>query len=519
MNANKKLQKVMATLCLTTIGLSMISGCGSDKNESTMAATKSGETVASETKKAEPTKITFMTNSFEAETIPEDSELFKKLEEYCNVDLTMQFIPSTTYQEKMNITLASGNLPDIMLVPDKTASIIQAAQVGAFWELGDKLKDYPNLSQMLPDVLNNSSIDGKIYGLYRERVYARNGISYRKDWLTNVGMTEVKSLDDFYNMLYKFTYEDPDKNGAQDTYGMAVSKFRGPFDITATWFDAGNGWVVTEEGSLQPTFMTKGYLENLDFWKKMYDNKVINQDFAVLDSAKWTDDLVNSKAGVIVDVLDNAGRLQDKITKADPTKSDNMWAVNTIEGPYGKKNLPTSGYSGMFIFPKQSVKDEGRLAELLTFMDKMLDREANILIQNGIEGKDFTVVNGEMVKSTEERAYTTSGFNQFSTLLTTKDNKPYVNFTTPVRRHVYELTYSEESNFYCVANPVLPLISSTYSTKGAQLDDIIEVARVKYIMGQIDAKGFNDALELWKQQGGNDVINEYTEAYKAAKTK
>jgi putative aldouronate transport system substrate-binding protein len=36
-------------------------------------------------------------------------------------------------------------------------------------------------------------------------------------------------------------------------------------------------------------------------------------------------------------------------------------------------------------------------------------------------------------------------------------------------------------------------------------------------MGQMDAKGFNDAVELWKKQGGNDIIKEYSEAYKAAK--
>jgi putative aldouronate transport system substrate-binding protein len=262
--------------------------------------------------------------------------------------------------------------------------------------------------------------------------------------------------------------------------------------------------------------MTKGYVENLNFWKKMYDNKVINQDFAVFDTTKWPDEIYNSKAGVLVDVLDNSDRAQDKITKADASKTENMWSVNTIEGPYGKKNLPTSGYSGMFVFPKQATKDEARLGVLMTFMDKMLDKEANNLISNGVEGTHYTVENGNM-KGITSPAYTISGLNQISTLVSTGDNAPLKNFATPVRKHTAELTASKESISYCIANPTLPLTSASYSTKGTQLDDIIETARVKYIMGQIDEKGFNDAVELWKKQGGNDVMKEYTDAYKATK--
>jgi putative aldouronate transport system substrate-binding protein len=317
-------------------------------------------------------------------------------------------------------------------------------------------------------------------------------------------------------MLYKFTYNDPDKNGANDTYGMAVSKFKGPFQVTGTWFNAGNNWVKADDGSLQPTFMTKGYMENLDFWKKMYDNKVINQDFAVFDTTKWPNELYNGKAGVLVDVLDNADRVQDNLTKADPTKTENVWSVNTIEGPYGKKNLPTSGYNSIFVFPKQATKDEARLGVLLTFMDKMLDKEPNNIISNGIEGTHYTVENGNM-KAITPPAYTISGLNQISTLVSTGDNTPLKNFATPVRKHTAELTNSKESISYCVADPTLPLTSASYATKGTQLDDIIETARVKYIMGQIDAKGFNDAVELWKKQGGNDVMKEYTDAFKALK--
>lgn len=50
--------------------------------------------------------------------------------------------------------------------------------------------------------------------------------------------------------------------------------------------------------------------------KKLYDEKLINSDFAVMDSAKWVDPVVNNKAGVIVDVVDVGARIDDKIHAA-----------------------------------------------------------------------------------------------------------------------------------------------------------------------------------------------------------
>ena len=51
-------------------------------------------------------------------------------------------------------------------------------------------------------------------------------------------------------MLYKFTYDDPDGNGANDTYGLEMCKYTGPWDIIQTWFGCGNGW-VEQDGKLE----------------------------------------------------------------------------------------------------------------------------------------------------------------------------------------------------------------------------------------------------------------------------
>lgn len=86
---------------------------------------------------------------------------------------------------------------------------------------------------------------------------------------------------------------------------------------------------------------------------------------------------------------------------------------------------------------------------------------------------------------------------------------------TPVRQKVAEVQKANEE--IVIANPGEPLISDVYAQKGPQLDNIINDARIKFIVGQIDEKGFQDAVALWKSSGGDDYVKEVNELYAALK--
>ena len=54
-------------------------------------------------------------------------------------------------------------------------------------------------------------------------VYAGNeGLLVRKDWLDKLGLAAPTTLDELYDVLYAFTYNDPDGNGKNDTYGLGA---------------------------------------------------------------------------------------------------------------------------------------------------------------------------------------------------------------------------------------------------------------------------------------------------------
>ena len=73
----------------------------------------------------------------------------------------------------------------------------------------------------------------------------------------------------------------------------------------------------------------------------------------------------------------------------------------------------------------------------------------------------------------------------------------------------------KENEKYIVVNPAEAIISETYILKGAELDKILNDARIKYMSGQLSDDEYMAEMQRWRESGGNDVIQEVNEAYKA----
>lgn len=525
----KQTKRLISLVSLSALAAMTVAGCGNSENASAPASNVGSASAApsAAAKQLPPLDLNIMLPIFKTNYPKDDSPVAAEIEKRTNTNIHFEWVPNSSYPDKFNITLASGKLPHLIYVHDvKSSSFVNAAKSGAFWEVTKYLKDYKNLGQANPVILNNSSVDGKNYGIYRSRTLGRNGIIFRKDWLDNVGMKEPKTIDDFYNMLKAFKEKDPDKNGKDDTYGLVLVKWTGQwasgFDTMKLWFGAPNKWGVTD-GKLVPEHQTEGYLEALKFMRKLYEEKLINQDFAVFDSAKWTDPIVNNQAGVIVDVTDNAARTDDKIhaalKKEGKDNPDIHYMSNMIgvEGKNGLKALPTSGYSGLLAIPKSTVKTEEELKRILAFLDQLNEADMQELTSFGLEGKHYTL-EGDAVVTSKDTALLESeveGLNQMVPYI--PENRGKTVKQTPLR--VQTTKIQKEAEKVIVPNPAEPFISTVYSQKGPQLDNIINDARIKFIVGQSDEAALKAAFDLWKKSGGDDLVKEMNDLYAASQKK
>lgn len=497
-------KKTISWLCIVALVASVLTGCTSN-NTNEKKTDEKGITPV----KNEVVKISILTNTYSGDPMREDSPALKALQEYTNAEVKFTWVPSQSYNDKLNIMLASGELPMIVFLGSKTSSIISAIRAGAFWEIGPHLKNYKNLAGANPVILNNISVDGKVYGLYRSRVLARTGAVYRKDWLDAVGLKEPKSLDEFYEMLKAFTLKDPDKNGKNDTYGLVLTNHGVvPYDSLRTWFGAPNNWGEDKNGKLVPAHLTDEYTEMVKFLRKLYVEKLINQDFPLFDVAKMNDPFINGVAGCVVDIAERANKLTTDTQKLNPSAVIDVFGG--VPGSKGLKLNPTSGYNGFYGFSKAGIKDEATLKQALAFMDKIGDSKMLDLVGYGLEGRNYRITNGKMEIITDA-SIPKNDNNDLNQIMTFSSQQGTPLLMTPIQEKIDKLT--KENEKYIVGNPAEPLISNTYTMKGAQLDTMINDARTKFIVGQLDEAGYKAALEQWRKSGGDDYIREINEEY------
>jgi putative aldouronate transport system substrate-binding protein len=500
-NSKKKLLGLSLALMLGAGGLAACSSSGASDN----------------TNKDGKTSFTIMANLYTPE-VPSD-RIEKLLEEKTDVDLTIQWTPDTSYEEKLNTAFATETLPEAVFLKNQTTFIQfkEAIRDGQFWEIGPYLEEFPNLSKLNEQILENTAVDGKIYSLYQGRSLSRQGLIYRKDWAEKLGLGTPETIDDIYEMARAFTEDDPDGNGKDDTFGITdrADLSYGAFKTVASWFGTPNNW-GEKDGQLLPEFMFDEYKQTMDFMKKLRDNGYINQDFPVTSKEDQQAFFKNGTAGMYIGSMSDVISIDKDAKQLNPDVEFDVH--NKIVGPNGEYGIwAIPGYGNVVLFPKSAVKSEEELKDILGFFDKLVTPEISNMIFWGIEGEHYTVQDG-------------GALNSEDTELTTREVKPYQSLeigepktngryegvhTLPAKEKAEKLIVDNEN--YLIHDPTIPLDSPTFAERGELLNQKMIDATYQYILGDLDEAGFEKAIEDWKKSGGENVINEFNEAYQKVK--
>lgn len=510
-------KRTFAMLSLLTSFSMVLSACGGGGESSSGTSSEPGAAQGGEEASNQPAEITIMLPLNTAETPPDTIK--NEVEKLTNTKLTYQFFPADTYEEKLNTSFATGSLPDVTYLKNQ-ATFIQmkeAIRDGQFWEIGPYLSEFENLNKLKPLILENTKVDGKLYSLYIGRPLARQGLIYRKDWADKLGIEAPTNVDEFYNMLKAFKEQDPDGDGQDNTIGLTDRNdlVYGAFKTVASWYKVPNNW-GEKDGQLQPDFTFPEYMETLDFFKKLHQEGLINQDFAATSKTDQVNLFTSAKAGAYVGAMSDINSLHKDLIKNAPDAVLDVESM--IAGPTGEASTwAIPGYNNVILFPTSAIKDEAELKQVLAFFDKMMTPEVANLMYWGQEGVHYTVEDGK-AKASEDQEKTereVKGYKD-SVIGEPETNGMYEGYhDLPGRIHAEELTVANEE--IAVHDPTAALDSETYTTKGVELQTIITDATYKYIYGTLDQAGFEAAIEQWKKQGGEQIIQEFNEAYVAKK--
>lgn len=475
--------------------------------------------------------ISIMLPLWYTEAPTSETETIKRMEVIAGVKLDLIWVPSDAYQEKINVTITSGDLPDVITILDPKHNVyVQAARAGMFWDLTDRLKDYEFFTRTEPLIVSNARLDGKNFYVPRTRMLARKAVVYRKDWLEALKLQPPTTMEEIYEVAKAFTFNDPDGNSKNDTYGImtAYNSTTGTiWGLTqaVVWMGGGLNWAVDENDQLVPTFMTQPFMDTLDWFRKMYAEGIINQDFATVMQEKSIEMMNAGQGGICLaqsDEVENRFNALVKL-KISETGNQDMQVLDVINW-YSKVKTPAgeikteggSGFYGGYAIPVTSVQSEEKLNKILKVLEALDSPAAQDIIQWGIEGIHHTLVDGVPVLNEDQQAWITD-CNTLQQISAT--NITAMLYRQGKRSPVQAAYIADqlENAPYAVGDPTVPLISATNAIKGAELNVIMGDANVKYIMGQLDAAGYQQAIEQWKAAGGSQVITEMNEGYALTK--
>ena len=381
-------KKIIALALAATMCIGILTGCSTKR-------TNSGNI-------NEITWMGYPTNSSSQEgTFPE-----QLLENKFGVDIKPYFLPYGNYNDKKTMMISGGEIPDLIYEMDPmyvSADVSQNVLCEISYETIKKYCPtiYKQITENAPSAWLYSYVDGKNYGIPNLNfLNAKTKIGmWREDWLKNVGIDKVpETIDEMYVALQKFTKEDPDKNGKNDTYGMTgtITSWNLMFtDIFGAYGVIPFNWVKDKNGNVVYGGFEEGTYQALETLNKWYSEGLIHPDF-ILDSPSTTgkEKFLN---GVVGYMNQNGGYFapDDKSSIPNVAKSINSNAQialsSPVKGPDGDAGTHTWGLPCHIIsFGKQLEDQPEKLHKILEMLEAMVsDEEFMLELKLGEKGKHW----------------------------------------------------------------------------------------------------------------------------------
>jgi putative aldouronate transport system substrate-binding protein len=206
------------------------------------------------------------------------------LAEKFNMDIDWDIRSSTGYTEATMVILSSGDYPDVMEGNFNNAKreIPLLYEDGIIQPLNELLKQYgPNIEASRPYKENWLWLDdGERASIPCRFVDIPEAwLTIRQDWLDALGLKMPTTLDEVAEVARAFTFNDPDKNGKNDTIGLAgPDSWSNPFMValgafgeTMDWEKVGDHW--------EPWQIREGTREAIKWFRDRYHEGVVEKDF------------------------------------------------------------------------------------------------------------------------------------------------------------------------------------------------------------------------------------------------
>lgn len=217
----------------------------------------------------------------------------------------------SAYGQKMNMMIASGDIPDYFEVSySQYEALVKADLLADLTEYYDTVLDprWRELWASADDAdLKAVTKNGRIYGIPKANGLGDSNplLWVRKDWLDKLNLEEPACIGDIAEIAKAFMTQDPDANGQDDTYGLPIlTSFNAAYGGTGsvgdifTNYGAAPGQWVEQDGSIVYGSLMPEAEETLELLNAWYQEGIIPKDFGSWTGDMYKQAVTGSKAGM-----------------------------------------------------------------------------------------------------------------------------------------------------------------------------------------------------------------------------
>ncbi|MBP1991397.1 extracellular solute-binding protein [Paenibacillus eucommiae] len=270
---------ILFILLSVMILLSM--ACSNDSSK-----TKGSSGTASESAAVEAQKAYILTKVEAGTELPDDKLVSAYIREQAGVEPVFIKPPAGTYDEKLNMMLASDEPLDAFIVGDWT----EFQKKGMIRPINDLLKQTPELMRTYSKEEWEAVTDkksGHIYAIPFANTASGNAPRIRKDWLDALGLQVPATLEQFEKVLEAFKTTDKfGENVIPLATHLSVSQMDRAF--MGLWTKHGDHSWVDTDGTVKPAILDPGYKDYIakmtEWYAKGYIWKeAFSQEFTVIN--------------------------------------------------------------------------------------------------------------------------------------------------------------------------------------------------------------------------------------------
>ena len=217
------------------------------------------------------------------------------------------------YQETVSMTIASRELPDVMVVNDM--EMLQLLVDNDLIEdltqvyedcTSSRIKDIYN--SYGSEILDNVTFDGKLMALPETNIDDGPSLCWlRKDWMDKLGLDAPKTVEDVENIVHEFVQKDPGGNGKGETVGLVCDdeltggcgySYEYQNDIIFASFGAfPKQWIYNKDGEVVYGSVQNEAKAALGKLRQMYQQGTLDNNFLMRESSNIIELIVSGKCG------------------------------------------------------------------------------------------------------------------------------------------------------------------------------------------------------------------------------